>query len=210
MDAVTPCVIVAGGDVTGRIHVPEGALLICADCGYLRAREQGLRPDILIGDLDSLTGELPADCEIIRRPVEKDETDTLLAVCCGRDRGCRRFFIYGVFGGSRPDHSLANVQMLHHMALEGLEGTLFHGSSRITVQLPGVKRYERFNGYLSLFSLSDTCEGLTETGVHYPLHDHCLRNSFPLGVSNRITGAYAEISFRTGVLLVMETEEPEM
>lgn len=209
MDAVRPCVIVAGGDVPGKIHVPPGALLICADCGYLRAVKQGLHPDILIGDLDSVTGELPADCEIIRRPAEKDETDTLLAVYCGRERGCGCFYIYGVFGGDRPDHSLANIQMLHHMALQGMEGTMFHGTTRITVQLPGTKRYEKFNGYLSLFSLTDSCEDLTETGVYYPLHDYCLQNSFPLGISNRITGAYAEITFRKGVLLVMETEEPQ-
>lgn len=208
MDAVKPCVIIAGGDVCGNISVPENALLICADSGYKHAVSQGLCPDILIGDFDSWTGELPANCEVIRHPAEKDETDTLLAVYCGRDRGCTEFTIYGVFGGARPDHSLANIQLLYHMAQKGLQARLIHGNTTVTVQLPGTVYYPKFAGYFSLFSLSEECI-LSIRGVYYPLAEARLQNSFPLGISNRITADHAEVTLRSGALLVMQAQDGE-
>ncbi len=200
------CVIIAGGDVSGKIRVPEDALVICADCGYRHAKQQKIRPDILIGDFDSLSGEIPEECRILRHPAEKDETDTLLAVYYGRDHGCREFHIYGALGGVRFDHSIANIQMLHHMALQGLTGVLHDGGTSISVQLPGKARYPKCSGYLSVFALTDVCTGVAERGVKYPLENAVLHSSFPLGVSNEIIGDSAEISLETGVLLIIRTE----
>ena len=69
------CVIIAGGDLHGEVNVPKDALLICADCGYRHAKAQRIIPDVLMGDFDSYTDEFPTNCEIIRHPAEKDETD---------------------------------------------------------------------------------------------------------------------------------------
>lgn len=201
------CVIIAGGDLQGNIHIPEHALVICADCGYRHAVQLGLQPDVLMGDFDSYTVELPGNCQIIRHPAEKDETDTMLAVYYGRDMGCTEFHIYGAFGGARIDHSIANLQMLHHMALEGLHGILCDGGTRVTVQTAGTMCYTKTNGYLSLFSMTDTCTGLTARGVKYPLEDAELTNSFPLGVSNEIVADEAEITLRSGVLLIVQTNQ---
>lgn len=203
------CVILAGGDICGRVEIPEDALVICADCGYRYAAEHGIVPDILLGDFDSWTETLPEAVEQIRFPVEKDETDTVLAVYCGRDRGCTEFFLYGVFGGTRPEHSVANIQLLYHMALQGLHGQLIHGDTRVTVQLPSTVRYPQYEGHFSVFSLTERTEGLTMKGVYYPVENGVLENTFPLGVSNHITEPYAEVSFAKGALLVMQTEEPK-
>lgn len=200
------CIIIAGGDLRGSIHVPENTLIICADCGYRHAKAQGIVPHVLMGDFDSYSEELPADCEILRHPAEKDETDTMLAVYYGRDRGCTVFHIYGAFGGARLDHSIANLQMLHHMAEQGLCGILYDGGTRVTVQTAGTMRYPKTNGYLSLFSLTDECTGLTASGVKYPLVKAVLTNTFPLGVSNEILADEAEITLETGALLVVQTE----
>ncbi len=200
------CVIIAGGDLRGDVHVPEGALLICADCGYRHAQRLGLVPDVLMGDFDSFTEQLPDTCTILRHPAEKDETDTMLAVYHGRDRGCTEFHIYGAFGGARLDHSIANLQMLHHMAAQGLHGILYDGGTRVTVQTAGTVRYPKTDGYLSLFSLTDVCTGLTVRGVKYPLESAELSNRFPLGVSNEILADEAEITLQSGVLLIVQTE----
>jgi thiamine pyrophosphokinase len=203
------CVIFAGGDLQGRVQLPENALIICADCGYRHAKSLGLQPDVIVGDFDSCGEVLPEKCEILRHPPEKDETDTLLAVRAGRERGCREFHIYGAFGGARPEHSAANVQMLFGMALDGLNGTLYHGQSVFSVQVSGTVYYPAFRGFLSLFSLTDLCEGLTLRGVKYPLEDGVLRSSFPLGVSNEIVGERAEITLKSGALLVIRTYAPD-
>lgn len=200
------CVIIAGGDLHGEVNVPKDALLICADCGYRHAEKLGLHPDVLMGDFDSYTAALPEHCEILRHPAEKDETDTMLAVWYGRDRGCTEFHIYGAFGGARLDHSIANLQMLHHMAEQGLHGTLYDGGTAVTVQTAGTVCYPRTKGYLSLFSLTDECTGLTVTGVKYPLEQGRLTNAFPLGVSNEILAENAEITLESGVLLIVQTD----
>ncbi len=201
-----PCVIIAGGDLRGNIAIPEDALIICADCGYRHAQAQGITPDVLMGDFDSFTEPLPDTCRILRHPAEKDETDTMLAVYYGRDMGCTEFHIYGAFGGARLDHSIANIQMLHHMAVNGLQGILYDGSTRVTVQLAGTLRYPRNNGYLSLFSLTDRCTDVTVKGTKYLLEHAELSNTFPLGVSNEILSEYAEISLGSGALLVVQTD----
>lgn len=199
------CVIIAGGDVREEIAVPEGALLLCADCGYRHALRQGLVPDVLMGDFDSFTEPLPATCRVLRHPAEKDETDTMLAVYYGRDCGYREFHIYGALGGTRFDHTMANIQMLHHMAEQGLCGILHDGNTTISVQLPGTVAYPAFEGYLSIFALTETCGGVTLRGVKYPLENGTLHSSYPLGVSNEITAGQAEITLQSGVLLVIRT-----
>ncbi len=199
------CIIIAGGDLPGTITISEHALVICADCGLRHAQRLGIVPDLIVGDFDSFTDTLPDGIETLRLPVEKDVTDTMQAVLYGAGRGCREFHIYGVFGGARIDHSLANIQMLHTMHTRGLKGVLHHGGTIVETQSPadGVCRYPRFDGDFSVFALTDACEGVTIRGCKYNVEEITLKNSFPLGVSNCITDEYAEISTRTGLLLIV-------
>ena len=201
--------ILAGGDLPGSVSVPADALVICADCGLRHAKRLGIVPDVLVGDFDSYTEELPAEIPVMRLPVEKDVTDTMQAVLYGAEKGCREFHIYGVFGGARIDHSLANIQMLHAMYTRGLKGILHHGGTIVETQSPeeGTCRYPRFDGDFSVFALTDICEGLTIRGCKYCVEDIVLRSSFPLGVSNCITADFAEISVRTGLLLIVQVRQ---
>ena len=198
--------IIAGGDLPGNVAIPENVLVICADCGLRHAQRLGIVPDVIVGDFDSYTGELPEGSEILRLPVEKDVTDTMQAVLYGAEQGCRTFHIYGVFGGSRIDHSLANIQMLHTMETRGLKGILHHGETMVETQSPadGIRRYPKFDGDFSIFALTDNCEGVTLRGCKYCVENITLQNSFPLGVSNCITGGFAEISVQTGLLLIVQ------
>jgi thiamine pyrophosphokinase len=85
------------------------ALLAAADSGLLLAEAAGLKPDWVIGDMDSLDNEerlrsYPAD-RVIRHPADKDYTDTELALSLLRDKGCDEVWIAGG-GGGRIDHLL--------------------------------------------------------------------------------------------------------
>ncbi|MCR5718209.1 MAG: thiamine diphosphokinase [Oscillospiraceae bacterium] len=204
------CILIAGGDVTGSIVIPEGALVLCADCGLRHAERLEIRPDVVIGDFDSYTETLPHGIATLRLPVEKDVTDTMQAVLYGAEQGCREFHIYGVFGGARIDHSLANIQMLHTMYTKGLHGILHHGTTLVTTQSPedGTQRYPCFDGDFSIFAMTDTCEGVTIRGCKYNVEHITLRNSFPLGVSNSITAEAAEITVQTGLLLIVQVRKP--
>lgn len=82
--------------------------------GIWPAARAGITPDLLLGDFDSM--DQPADFDHVRRvPVEKDDTDTMLAVKTGLEQGCGEFYIYGGTGGRRLDHTLANLQTLLYL-----------------------------------------------------------------------------------------------
>lgn len=89
------CFIYAAGTFYGLREPPRGGdLQIAADAGLLLCERLGVRPDVVLGDFDSMdVRQAPADC--IRVPVEKDDTDTMLALREGLRRGCDTFYLYG-------------------------------------------------------------------------------------------------------------------
>ena len=102
------CFIFAAGTFYGLRERPApGDLVIAADAGFQTCRKAGIVPDLLLGDFDSM--DQPADfANIHRSPVEKDDTDTMLAVKTALEQGCDTVYIYGGTGGKRLDHTLAN------------------------------------------------------------------------------------------------------
>lgn len=197
------CIVIAGGDVRETISIPAGAFVVCADCGYRHAKAQDIVPDAVVGDLDSWTGELP-DAEIIRHPPEKDDTDTWLAVACGKEKGCREFCIYGAFGGERIDHAIANVQLLERMQAEGLRGELYYGQQRVFLWTAGETLRLRDCTMFSVFALSKRCTGVSIRGAKYALEDAVLCRQYPLGISNETAGE-AVLTAESGVFLVVTT-----
>lgn len=199
------CVIFAGGPEEGLpcLPVPEGAFVICADSGLHLAEKLMQKPDLVLGDFDSL-GAVPEQLPHLTVPVEKDDTDTMLAVRVALEKGFRDVRIYGAFGG-RLDHTLANVQTLEFLHNAGAEGLLVGVRDFAQMLSPGaVRRYERRDGWsLSLFSWSAECTGVTVQGTQYLLEKGILTRGFPLGVSNRITAKTAEISCEHGLLLAV-------
>ena len=118
------CFIFAAGTFYGLRKRPEaGDLVIAADAGYRVCQQEGLVPDVILGDFDSM--EAPdAGERVCRLPVEKDDTDTLAAVKLGLERECTDFWIYGGTGGKRLDHTLANLQTLLYLRRRGARGFL--------------------------------------------------------------------------------------
>ncbi len=198
------CFIFAAGTFFGLRERPaDGDLVIAADAGYRVCEQQGIKPDLLLGDFDSM--ELPAfSGEVCRLPVEKDDTDTMAAVKEGIARGCTEFFLYGGTGGKRLDHTLANLQTLLYLRRRGARGWMFDDDFVWTVIENENLTVPRETDWalLSLFSLGDRAEGITLYGVQYPLVDGVLTPEFPLGVSNHIMEETAHISVRQGVLAV--------
>ena len=114
------CFIFAAGTFCGLRERPgdPGDLVIAADAGFRICRKLGITPDLLMGDFDSM--EAPKDfAHLIRAPVEKDDTDTMLAVKEGLRQGCTDFLLYGGTGGERLDHTLANFQALLYLRRHG-------------------------------------------------------------------------------------------
>ena len=105
------CYIFGAGSYYGLSRRPApGDTVIAADGGWRVCREEGIVPDLLLGDFDSLH-TVPDFARIRRVPVEKDDTDMMLAIKEGLARGETAFHLYGGVGG-RTDHTIANLQGL--------------------------------------------------------------------------------------------------
>ena len=199
------CVIFAGGPEEGLpcLPVPDNAFILCADSGLRLAERLHAKPDLVLGDFDSL-GCVPENYPHITVPVEKDDTDTLLAARIAIERGYRDIRIFGAFGG-RLDHTLANLQTLEFIHENGGCGMLIGTRDYAVLQAPDApRRYPRMAGFtLSAFAWTARCTDVSITGAHYPLSGGTLTRSFPLGVSNEITGTEAEIRIGSGLLLVI-------
>lgn len=198
------CFIYAAGSFYGLRERPRpGDLQIAADAGLLLCQKQGLHPDLIMGDFDSMTLEgTPEGC--IRVPVEKDDTDTMLAVREGLREGCTEFRIYGGTGGKRLDHTLANFQALLYLRRHGARGYLYDDDFCWTAMEDETLTLERQVdwGIVSLFPQDGAAEGVTLTGLQYPLMDARLTPDVGLAVSNHFLAEQAVITVRKGALLV--------
>lgn len=188
----------------------EGDLVIAADRGYLRLKEKGLTPDILVADFDSMKDD-PLFANTVRLNVRKDFTDVAYAVDIGFEKGCTNFVIYGGAGG-KLDHSLANVQLCQDILRRGGSAVFYGDEESFTVINASYSFEKRDAGRLSVFSVSGKCSGVTIRGASYEAEDITLyRNQSPtLGVSNAFVGNEVDISVRDGELLIIWETIPKL
>lgn len=195
------CVIFcAGGFEKLARKLDNTDYILAADGGLAHLQRLGLEPDGIIGDFDSL-GYVPTGAQVF--PVEKDDTDSMLAVRKGLELGYRRFELYGALDGERLDHTIANLQTLCFLAEHGARGYLVGLKNMVAVVKNGGIRLERGTGILSVFCLGEDAKGVTLKGLKYPLENGVLTSSFPLGVSNHFTDGEASISVADGTVLVL-------
>lgn len=181
--------------------VEPGDFVLAADGGLAHLQKIGLAPDEILGDFDSL-GYTPRGAQVF--PVEKDDTDAMLAARRGLELGFREFYFYGALDGDRLDHTVANFQTLQFLADRGAAGYLIGRNWIVTVLKNGRLSFPAGKtGLLSLFCMGRDANGVTLEGLYYPLEDGVLTSGFPLGVSNHFTGEEAGVTVRDGSLLVM-------
>lgn len=180
--------------------VKEDDFLLAADGGLRHLQSLGLTPDEILGDFDSL-GYVPENSS--RFPVEKDDTDSMLAIRRGLALGYREFWLYGSLDGPRLDHTAANYQALQYLADHHAFGYLIGKDYLVTVVKNGSLRFPAgCRGTVSVFCQGSDAHGVTLKGLYYPLENAVLTSGFPLGVSNHFTGQAAEIAVTQGSLLV--------
>ncbi len=186
---------------TGFVPVIDPSdYVIAVDAGY--ARLSGAKPDLVVGDFDSL-GYVPQNESVVRLPVHKDDTDTLFAVKLGLEKGYKKFVILGGVG-DRLDHTLANVQALMYLTGRGARGCLLGERESLAMLKDGALAFPGSpEGVVSVFAYGGTAFGVTLDGLEYPLDGATLTVDYPLGVSNAFTGGPARVSVEKGCLLVV-------
>ncbi|MBV9228412.1 MAG: thiamine diphosphokinase [Chloroflexi bacterium] len=212
-------VIFAGGTPrpgkAAQAAIASADLVIAADSGAASALQHGCNPTIIVGDFDSLDAHTMQQLEqsgsrIIRAAVEKNETDTELAIQVAIEQGATMITILGWLGGARLDHAIANVLLLagfETVPIRLVDGPsicwLLHGPGRTPID-------GQIDDLLSLLPLTAEATGVRTQGLYYPLHGETLLFGKPRGVSNVLTHEHAEVSLESGMLLIVHTATKEL
>jgi thiamine pyrophosphokinase len=220
--------IVADGDVPTRAALDAGRpgwdrdldLIVAADGGWDKAAAIGLRPALLVGDADSLPEARFADVAaqgvpIERSPAAKDESDAELALLAALRRGATHVTILGALGGKRFDHAVANIGLLALPEPAVAQVELLDATTRVRLlRAPGkggaaveMQLSGSAGDLVSLLPLGEPAEGVTTTGLLYPLRDETLRPGPARGLSNVRLTPQASVSLRRGQLLIVETRQ---
>ena len=196
------CLIFCAAGFDGLVEeVKKDDYILAADGGLAHVQALGLTPHGILGDFDSL-GYIPTGSTVF--PVEKDDTDAMLAVRQGLKLGYTEFLLYGSLDGPRLDHAIANFQTLQYLSDHGARGYLVGKDNIVTVVRNGSLAFSpKATGILSVFCLGADAAGVRIKGLQYPLENGTLTAGFPLGVSNHFIGQAAEISVQQGSLLVV-------
>jgi thiamine pyrophosphokinase len=204
-------VVIGGGALSPRFlaDIAADATIIAADSGLDHAVAAGLRPTILVGDLDSISahGKMWAyahELEIHEHPVDKTATDTELALVRAAESEATDLLVFGATG-DRFDHALGTLAALGNptlarfdairLALDDTSIHVMHSGRSVTIDLPQ-------NSTFSLLALHGPCSGVEVTGARWTLSDARLEPSSTLGISNETTGLL-HVAVTDGILTLV-------
>ena len=183
-------------------------LKIAVDKGYEAFDRAGIMPNLLVGDMDSVSSEAleraQKSTQIERLPCQKDDTDGVHAVDVAIARGAKQITILGALGG-RMDHALANLMLLVRAHEKGAYAEILDEHMRIVrvdgeIEITGAK-----GDTFSLLPLGKA-EGVGIEGCAYhPEEELSLDSGYPMGVSNVITEDEAKVTVKEGDLLLFHT-----
>ncbi len=204
-------VIVANGPLVRppvrRFVIGEGDLVLCVDGGANNAIALGLKPDVVLGDMDSLSSELrehleQEGCRFVEYPSRKDETDSELAVRYALSQGAKELILLAALGG-RIDHTLANVMLLALPELEGMDARLIDGQQEVVLVRDKALIEGEVGDTISLLPLSGDVVGIDTEGLEYALQDGTLKFGAARGVSNVLVAARASVQVERGLMLLV-------
>ncbi|MDL2237734.1 thiamine diphosphokinase [Christensenellaceae bacterium OttesenSCG-928-K19] len=183
----------------------QADIIVAADGGLAALREQGIWPDLVVGDFDSVDRELVEACrqqgaEVLVALSEKNETDTQLALSEAVRRGAKKVCLLGATGG-RIDHLLSNIMLLKWSLEHGIELLMEDGVQTMEARQGNFEIYGESGQTVSILPVDDYAE-VTAKGLYYPLDKLVLRNDVPRGVSNVFVADCAKISTEQPVLII--------
>jgi thiamine pyrophosphokinase len=192
-------------------YFDKAQYIIGVDGGASHLRKFGIKPDILIGDFDSVNKEdfeyfKQLGTEIIKFPAEKDMTDTELAIEEASKKGYKNLVLIGAMG-TRIDHTLANVFLLKPLLERGIKCIVVDEHNEVELIKDKVKLAKEDNLKVSLIPVSERVEGVTTKGLYYPLNEATLEMGSTWGVSNEFSEDSAEVTIKKGLMLVIKARD---
>jgi thiamine pyrophosphokinase len=217
-DRTQRVLIFSGGDLgewaleeTDTLHGSD--ILVGADRGAWFLVSHGFRPDVAMGDFDSVGASELADIRansgqfIPCDPIDKDWTDTELAMNWALEQNPGEIVLLGALG-SRFDHSLSNVHLLRKALAAGVPCKIVdeHNEIRLVSHRCEINRRPHFP-QISLLPLSETVTGITLHGFRYPLINATITIGQSVGISNILETETGVIEVSQGLLLVIQSRD---
>ena len=207
-------VVVTGGPHGHELpHAcPRAAdLVVAVDSGLHLAHAQGWSPDVVIGDLDSVSEHaleraVAEGARIERHPTDKDATDLELALDHVRRAGVSSVTVVGSAAG-RLDHLTGGVLTLCSPRFEGLRIEAWLGGAHLVVVHDARQIRGTAGSYLSILPVNGPAEGVRTSGLRWPLHGERLEPGTSRGISNELLDDVAHVSVDAGTVLVVVPQE---
>ena len=211
-------IIVANGDLNiTKDSLPmlaNSEITIAANGGIRHCQSLGLKPAVVIGDLDSIIESQRKALEFegtnfLVYPRDKDQTDLELALYYAKKIGVKDILLLGLFGG-RLDQSLANILLLTREEWADLQFTVINGIE--TIYLLRENEAQTIDGnhgdIISMIPLTPSVSVIQTAGLRWPLMDAEILFGTTLGVSNEMVKKSCHIEIGSGCLLIIHTKIP--
>lgn len=184
-----------------RAHFDQADWCIAADGGYDILRAVGIRPDVVTGDLDSLTSHVEDGVRLVMNP-NQETNDLEKALQLALDEGARHAVVIGATG-LKLDHTLKNLSVLlqFHSKFESI--CFDEERCRMIILEKETELSLKIGTDISLYPISGKVEGIVTQGLKYSLHDEFLENGVRDGSSNEVVSNPVRIQYKRGYLLAI-------
>ncbi|HEY9151639.1 MAG TPA: thiamine diphosphokinase [Anaerolineales bacterium] len=189
-----------------RALIKPDDYIICADGGTRHALALGLKPNLIVGDLDSVTDmELQkANAKVTQYPRDKNETDLELALNHALEQKPTSIRILAALG-NRLDQTLGNISLLSDSGITALDCRLDDGAEEVFFCRDSSRVEGRRGDVVSLIPWNGAVQGIRTNGLRWPLNNETLYPDKTRGISNEMLDIVAEVNIETGLLLVIHT-----
>ena len=198
--------IIGSGDFCCPSDFMERCVIAC-DGGLDHCMQNGIEPDYILGDFDSVSKgglEFFKNKEKTVYPVKKDKTDIELGFDLAFELGADDITITGALSGTRLDHTLCNIELLKLCADKNIPARAINNNNEIMLLKGGQTLSVKNTGrYVSVLPLCEKIDGLTLDGFEYPLKDHDLHIGSSLCISNRAIGDNGIITIKNGIAAII-------
>lgn len=208
-------IVGSGNEISSELmkkHYSWADFVIAADGGLMHLNKAHLVPHLLIGDFDSLPGNLLKEArlrkeiEVVQFPSQKDYTDLELALNYAIEKGTTQLVILGATG-NRLDHTTGNIHLLYKLVKNNISGYIEDNSNRIYM-IDKELILQRQPGYnVSILPMPPFANGVTTKGLTYKLDNANLSFGTCLGISNEFSDEKAIISVEKGLILVFVSKD---
>lgn len=191
----------------------EISFWIGADRGALSLINNGITPDLSVGDFDSVNMKELERIKLNSKRFElhrseKDETDLELAVTHAVNLHPDSVYLFGVTGG-RLDHELANLQLLYLLNQKRIEGVILDYLNKVKMVFSGTHSITKNASYpyVSFIPFSPEVKGITLSNFRYPLQSASLTWGSTRCISNEVLEENGLLTFNEGILYVIESRD---